>query len=178
VISSFDIFISNFVAAVLLGGVGCAFHRLADRASLFSCRRQRVTRPNRNIALPVVFAPREEAVPIAARKQELLMQAARIAKRAADRVEDQIGDAPLPQAVVTFGIMTDKINLLSGDPTIHIQHSIGQPDRNPNWLYERLQALQDQITASAPKPLEATVVEPVTPQPALPNGENISGSGR
>ncbi len=37
-----------------------------------------------------------EAVPIAARKQELMVQAARIAKRAADRVEDEIDNAPLP----------------------------------------------------------------------------------
>jgi hypothetical protein len=59
---------------------------------------------------------RREAVPIAARKKELMMQAGRIAKLAADRVEDQISDAPLPQAVVTFGVMTDKVVALSNDP--------------------------------------------------------------
>src|SRR5207244_10967981 len=41
-----------------------------------------------------------EAIPIAARKQALMEQAARIAKLAADRVEDQIDSATLPQAVV------------------------------------------------------------------------------
>src|SRR4029077_20401847 len=63
-----------------------------------------------------------EAVPIAARKQELMEQAARIARLAADRVEDQIGDAPLTQSVVTFGVMTAKIIALSGDNTQAIQH--------------------------------------------------------
>jgi hypothetical protein len=57
-----------------------------------------------------------EAVSIATRKQELMVQVARIAQRAADRVKDEIGDAPLPQAVVTFGVMTDKIVALSNDP--------------------------------------------------------------
>src|SRR5437773_8678937 len=41
----------------------------------------------------------------------------RIAKRAYDRVEDQIDSAPLPQAVVTAGVFTDKLQLLSGDVT-------------------------------------------------------------
>ena len=63
-----------------------------------------------------------EAVPIAARKQTLMLQASRIAKRAADRVEDQIDKAPLQQAVVTFGVMTDKIIALSSDNTQAIQH--------------------------------------------------------
>src|SRR4029453_2238041 len=46
---------------------------------------------------------KREAVPIAARKEALMVQAARIAKLAYDRVEDQIESAPLPQAVVTAG---------------------------------------------------------------------------
>jgi hypothetical protein len=65
---------------------------------------------------------KNEAVPIAARKQTLMLQAARIAKLAADRVEDQIGTAPLQQSVVTFGVMTDKIIALSSDNTQAIQH--------------------------------------------------------
>jgi len=71
-----------------------------------------------------------EAVPIAARKQTLLLQAARIAKLAADRVEDQIGDAPLQQSVVTFGVMTDKIIALSAEnmQTLHHIHSFDLGD--------------------------------------------------
>src|SRR6184192_3435144 len=60
---------------------------------------------------------RREAISIATRKQALMVQAARIAKRAYDRVEDQIDSAPLPQAVVTAGVFTDKLQLLSGDVT-------------------------------------------------------------
>jgi transposase-like protein len=63
-----------------------------------------------------------EAVPIATRKQTLMEQAARIARLAADRVEDQIDSATLPQAVVAFGVMTDKVLALSGDPAVIIQH--------------------------------------------------------
>jgi hypothetical protein len=62
---------------------------------------------------------KREAISIAARKQELMVQAARIAKLAYDRVEDQIDSAPLPQAVVTAGVFTDKFQLLSGDATAH-----------------------------------------------------------
>ena len=62
---------------------------------------------------------KREAIPIAARKQALMVQAARIAKLAYDRVEDQIDSAPLPQAVVTAGVFTDKFQLLSGDATAH-----------------------------------------------------------
>jgi hypothetical protein len=58
---------------------------------------------------------------ITARKQELAVQAARIAKLAYDRVEDQIDTAPLPQAVVTAGVFTDKFQLLTGDATARLE---------------------------------------------------------
>jgi hypothetical protein len=77
------------------------------------CRRCHVTDDT------VKAIERREAIPIAARKQELMVQAARIAKLAYDRVEDQIDSAPLPQAVVTAGVFTDKFQLLSGDATAH-----------------------------------------------------------
>ena len=63
-----------------------------------------------------------EAIPIATRKQTLMEQAARIARLAADRVEDQIDSATLPQAVVAFGVMTDKVLALSADPALIIRH--------------------------------------------------------
>jgi hypothetical protein len=73
---------------------------------------------------------KSEAVPIAARKQTLMLQAARIAQLAADRVEDQIGDAPIAQSVVTFGVMTDKLIALSGEAssTVHHLHSFDLSD--------------------------------------------------
>jgi hypothetical protein len=65
---------------------------------------------------------RREAIPIATRKEQLMVQAARIAKLAYDRVEDQIDTAPLPQAVVTAGVFTDKLQLLSGDATARLEN--------------------------------------------------------
>src|SRR5215467_5749604 len=65
---------------------------------------------------------KREAISIAARKEALMVQAARIAKRAYDRVEDQIDSAPLPQAVVTAGVFTEKLQLLSGDATARIEN--------------------------------------------------------
>jgi hypothetical protein len=79
------------------------------------CRRCHVTDDT------VKAIERREAIPIATRKQRLMQQAARIAKLAADRVEDQIEDATLPQAVVTFGVMTDKLSLLSSQSDLTIE---------------------------------------------------------
>lgn len=94
-----------------------------------------------------------EAVPIAARKQELMVQAARIAKLAADRVEDQIGDAPLPQSVVTFGVMTDKLLALSGEPQMTIRHEHLHAHLTDEDLLEAMltrQAMRLQANGTAP----------------------------
>jgi hypothetical protein len=117
-----------------------------------------------------------ESAPIAERKQALLTKAMRIANKAADRVEDQIDSANITQATVAFGVTVDKINLLSGDSTIHVQHSIGRPDGNPNWLYDRLNELAARLCP--PRTIEAAAVQPLTVLPALPNGKTISDSGR
>jgi len=87
-----------------------------------------------------------ESAPIAERKQALLGKAMRIANKAADRIEDQIDGANITQATVAFGVTVDKINLLSGDPTIHIQHSIEHSDGNPNWLYDRINELAARLS--------------------------------
>jgi hypothetical protein len=78
------------------------------------CRRCHVTDDT------VKAVEKREAIPIAARKEALMVQAARIAKLAYDRVEDQIDSAPLPQAVVAAGVFTDKFQLLSGDATARV----------------------------------------------------------
>jgi hypothetical protein len=95
-----------------------------------------------------------------------MMQAARIAKRAADRVEDQIGNAPLPQAVVTFGVMTDKISLLSNDPQqINITQNL---EPGPN-LYAKLEQLAHQLNAQV-KPCQVVEFSPTQAAVAsLPN---------
>jgi hypothetical protein len=109
---------------------------------------------------------KREAVPIAARKQTLMLQAARIAQLAADRVEEQIGDAPLQQSVVTFGVMTDKLMALSGDNTQAIQHL-------------HLHSLSDEdliafAVARSEKRAQAAVVE----VPALPAGTHCQAKKR
>jgi hypothetical protein len=88
---------------------------------------------------------RREAVSIAARKEALMVQAARIAKLAYDRVEDQIDSAPLPQAVVTAGVFTDKLQLLSGDATAHAFNLNVKMERVDlaerfNWLVAEVEA--------------------------------------
>jgi hypothetical protein len=126
-----------------------------------------------------------EAVPIAALKQELMMQAARIAKRAADRVEDEIDNAPLPQAVVTFGVMTDKISLLSNDPT-RIDVSISSTGPPATSLHKQLIELARILNAQPIRTINATTISsPNAPKPtsgdtttlALPNTETARGSG-
>jgi hypothetical protein len=56
-----------------------------------------------------------ESLSKAERKQRLLDKALRIASKAADRVEDQIGAANVTQATVAFGVATEKIMLLLGE---------------------------------------------------------------
>jgi predicted Zn-ribbon and HTH transcriptional regulator len=106
---------------------------------------------------------RREAISIAARKEQLMVQAARIAKLAYDRVEDQIDSAPLPQAVVTAGVFTDKLQLLSGQatPTINVTHKID--------FVAELQKLKDEA--------RARFAELKRIQLALPGGDTIADSG-
>jgi hypothetical protein len=100
-----------------------------------------------------------EAVPIAARKQDLMMQAARIAKRAYNRVEDEIDEAPLSQAVITAGVFTDKLLLLNNDPTIRIglQHEHRHLHRHRHFA--DFNALLDALPKA--KTIEADVVSAV-----------------
>jgi hypothetical protein len=122
------------------------------------CRRCHVTDDT------VKAVEQREAVPIAARKQELMMQAARIAKRAADRVEDEIDNAPLPQAVVTFGVMTDKIVALSNDPT-RIDVSISSTGPPAASLHEQLIELARILNAKTAQAI--TLPSPPCPGVAL-----------
>jgi hypothetical protein len=105
-----------------------------------------------------------EAVPIAARKQTLMLQAARIAQLAADRVEEQIGDAPLKQSVVTFGVMTDKLIALSGDSIQNIHH-LHSFDLSDDDIIAFAVARSKQLKQLSEKRAKAAVVE----VPALPD---------
>jgi predicted Zn-ribbon and HTH transcriptional regulator len=117
---------------------------------------------------------KREAISIAARKQELMVQAARIAKLAYDRVEEQIDSAPLQQAVVTAGVFTDKLQLLSGDATARLESfnlNIKPVDIAAEWkkFHEWIRAQPN---------LGAEETDSITdPQLALPDGETITDSG-
>jgi hypothetical protein len=92
-----------------------------------------------------------------------MVQAARIAKLAYDRVEDQIDNAPLPQAVVTAGVFTDKLHLLSGEatPTINVIHKID--------FVAELQKLKEEVQAKREEMKRV--------QLALPAGDTIADPG-
>jgi hypothetical protein len=114
---------------------------------------------------------KREAIPIAARKQALMVQAARIAKLAYDRVEDQIDTAPLPQAVVTAGVFTDKFQLLSSDATARLNLSLNIQPVNIVAQFEKLHAAIDE--AARAKKEETRIARQ---QLALPSGETIADS--
>ncbi len=84
-----------------------------------------INRIARNLQLswPTVRAIiQRESRDIAERKQELLVQSLRIARRAANRIEEQLDEANLSQANFVYGTATDKIGQLSGDPALIIHH--------------------------------------------------------
>ncbi len=128
------------------------------------CRRCHVTDDT------VKAVEQRESISIAARKQELMMQAARIAKLAANRVEDQIGNAPLPQAVVTFGVMTDKIVALSNDPT-RIDVSISSTGPPATTLHKQLIELARILNAKTAQAiaLQSTLHSPSSQSPDAAN---------
>src|SRR2546430_16844938 len=124
-----------------------------------------------------------EAIPIATRKQALMEQAARIAKLAADRVEDQIDSATLPQAVVTMGVMTDKVLALSADPALIIRHEHQylhahkhhfQAITRDNWE-QILAQLSDEDSASQSTPT-TPIVPSLSPPEQQDNTDNANAA--
>jgi hypothetical protein len=136
------------------------------------CRRCHVTDDT------VKAVERREAIPIAARKEALMVQAARIAKLAYDRVEDQIDNAPLPQAVVTAGVFTDKFQLLSGDVTGRLMNL--NMNIQPVDIAAQFEKLHEAIREKAAKVEQARTEEEASSimrgQLALPNREPNSGT--
>ena len=116
---------------------------------------------------------RREAISIAARKQALMVQAARIAKLAYDRVEDQIDNAPLPQAVVTAGVFTDKLQLLSGDAhALDVNVSL-----EPFDFAKAFKALQESMDAQLRDLRLKENASVARNQLALPSGDATADSG-
>lgn len=67
---------------------------------------------------------KRESRQIAARKQELLEQSLRIARRAANRIEDNIDKLPVGQLIPAYGVAVDKIAALSSDPLTQTQQNL------------------------------------------------------
>jgi hypothetical protein len=135
------------------------------------CRRCHVTDDT------VKAVEKREAIPIAARKEQLMVQAARIAKLAYDRVEDQIETAPLPQAVVAAGVFTDKFQLLSGDVTgrlLNLNMNIQPVDIAGQ--FEKLHAAIE-IAAKVNQARKEEQARITRQQLALPDGETTADSG-
>jgi hypothetical protein len=126
------------------------------------CRRCRVTDDT------VKAIEQREAVPIAARKQELLSKALRIADKAAARIEDKIDTANISQAGVIFGITTDKMLLLAGDHTQNVHVTV---EPGPN-LYAQFQALHDRLQQQLPPPKPKTIQANVLPESQAGSGEH------
>jgi hypothetical protein len=121
---------------------------------------------------------KREAIPIAARKEALMVQAARIAKLAYDRVEDQIESAPLPQAVVTAGVFTDKFQLLSGDAAARAFNlNVKMEPVNIVEHFERLHAAIQEKAAKVNQARKEENASITRQQLALPGGETICDSG-
>src|SRR2546430_3808182 len=114
-----------------------------------------------------------EAVPIATRKQALMEQAARIARLAADRVEDQIDSATLPQAVVTMGVMTDKVLALSADPALIIRHEHQYLHAHSHHFQQFTRDNIKQILAQLPgNDPQSTLATPIVPSLSPPKEQD------
>jgi len=126
-----------------------------------------------------VRAVREhEAVPIAQRKQEILGMAVRVASASIHRIEDELAAGKIKgtQLVPVFGVSVDKLVALSNDPMqIHVSHQVSRTHDLGQNLCRRLDELAARLTQ--PRTIEAAAVQPLTAQPALPNGETAPDSG-
>jgi hypothetical protein len=91
-----------------------------------------------------------ESRQIAVRKQELLDQSLRIARRAANQIEAKINDkARLAELVPVYGVAVDKVNLLSAaDPLAGVQQHL-HLHLQPNDVTGKFNALLDRLESKA-----------------------------
>ena len=137
---------------------------------------------NLKLSWPTVRAIiQRESRDIAERKQELLDQSLRIARRAANRIEDTIDEANLSQANFVYGTATDKIGQLSGDPSLIIRHEHAhlhahhfQAITAENWR-EILAQLPDEDSASQ-STLASPIVLSLSPREQQENTDNANAA--
>jgi hypothetical protein len=117
-----------------------------------------------------------ESRQIAERKQELLEQSLRIARRAANRIEDNIDKLPVGQLIPAFGVAVDKIAALSSDNLpqqnlhLHLQSVdiAGTFNSFLHSLHEKARALRDAEALSQAPPPALTDQRPDSEQPESP----------
>src|SRR4029450_4395158 len=105
-----------------------------------------------------------ESRTIQQRKQELLDQSLRIARRAANEIEAKINDkASLSALVPVFGVAVDKVNLLSAaDPLSGVQQHLHlhlQPNDVTSNFNQLLARLEEKARALPPSPPPALTDE-------------------
>lgn len=103
---------------------------------------------------------------ITERKQELLDQSLRIARRAANKIEEKLDGAPLNQLIPAYGVAIDKVAALSADPLTqanqqHIHLHLQAVDLIGSFN-NYLNALESTHTATKALPSEQ---DPETTQP-------------
>jgi hypothetical protein len=117
-----------------------------------------------------------ESRQIAERKQELLEQTLRIARRAANRIEDNIDKLPVGLLIPAFGVSVDKIAALSSDNLpqqnlhLHLQSVdiAGTFNSFLHSLHEKARALRDAEALSQAPPPALTDQRPDIEQPESP----------
>jgi hypothetical protein len=121
---------------------------------------------------PEAITPMQSAaISVQERKQGLFSKALRIADKAADRMEDQIGSANISQATIAFGVSTEKALLLAGEPTHQLNVSFDAP--NIIEEFAKVAAALQHAAAQLPDTaIEAEVVEP-----AAAAGDEVAGMG-
>ena len=88
--------------------------------------------------------------------------------------EDQIDAAPLPQAVVTAGVFTDKFQLLSGDVTARLENF--NFNMKPVDIAGEWKKFHEAIRAKAEQAREEEKASMMDNQLTLPGGGTISDS--
>jgi hypothetical protein len=84
------------------------------------------------------------------------------------RIEDELATGKI-KLVPVFGVSVDKLVALSNDPMqIYVSHQVSHTHDLGRNLYDRLDELAARLTQ--PRTIETAAVQPLTAQPALPNG--------
>jgi hypothetical protein len=99
---------------------------------------------------------RRDAQTVTTQKTKLIGTLGRVATMTAERLEEEIPKMNHQQLAISMGIATDKLQTLTGDPTLRIEHSINP---GPN-IFDRVANLH----ADLMKAVQAKVIEPTIPE--------------